>query len=369
MRGFSVLFFLVACAFLPSFSIVIAQDFDIEVSTLSFESVSDPLILSRNGNSIVGRSNSGALTLMRNSFQFDQTSVALPESIASGRVMAVSYYGAVYSVTKSELGCFLTVYTQFDTIIGPVLISSNPSCEVVSGSANVTDRFVFSVVEGERTQLFLYFDGKLEVVWDSSLYLGTNVNFEGVTLEGFAMNDLNTVVFTVSGVVKGKRTFESFFWVPARGVSVLKFPRAAGTRPVIRDVNNKNKYLVSAPGGTAVFDSSKKRITLHKTKATRLTYNSSPFSATTLYSIDGNKVLASCFATGALANTKVQFGAINDEREILLISSTPVSVKVAKIIPFALNGYPKCSVARRTKRTSVAMVAATLPDLSAHLHT
>jgi hypothetical protein len=185
----------------------------------------------------------------------------------------------------------------------------------------------------------------LETLWDSSLHSDASGK-----LEGFALNDLNTIGFTTSTLVRGRRQFSSFFWVPARGVNQITLPRTVSTRSIVRDVNNKNKYLFATPRGVAVFDPAKRKTVSYSFFANRLTSNGSPYTLATVFSTDGTRTVASCFATGDLAGNKVEFVSVNDERELLLVGRSLSGLKVAKVIPYTVKGYPSCTRSRGSKR-------------------
>lgn len=321
-------------------SSAVAQSYDTEVSAASFRAKGD-FVFSRNGNSFVATDSTGVRRVVRNSFQFDEESVVIPDAIAAKRIVAVSYYGSVYAVSEGELGCSLTVFTQHSTVLPDVTLSTEAGCKITGASANVADRVILAIQTASTTKLVLFLNGSSETLWDAE-----RSGLVSPRLESFTINDLNTAPFTVSHVVRGRRQFASFFWVPAGGVSALTFPRNAGPRPIVRDANNKNKYLITVPSGVAVFDPSKRRIVVSKVSANRLTSNGTPFNASTIFSPGITRTVAGCFAVGGLSGFKVQFAAINDERELLLLGTSPSSSKVAKVIPFTENGYPRCTTTR-----------------------
>jgi hypothetical protein len=321
-----------------------AQDYETEVKTTTYKNSASTLF-SKNGNSYVLQDLSGKWQVIRNAFQFDESIHPLPDAFSDATLLAISYYGTVFGVKNSTQGCELLIFTSRDQLLPTVPVSSDPSCSITSGASNVTDVFVFQISDSTSSRLLLFRGGTLETLWDSSLH--TDVSGK---LEGFAVNDLNTIGFTTSTLQRGKRQFSSFFWVPARGVNPIVLPRTASNRPIVRDVNNKNKYLLATPRGVSVFDPAKKRAVSYPFSANRLTSNGSPYTAATVFSTDGTRILASCFATGGLAGNKVEFASVNDERELLLVGKSPVGLKVAKVIPYTVKGYPRCTKARTTRR-------------------
>ena len=320
-----------------------AQDYETEVKTTTFKN-STSTLFSKNGNSYVLQDVSGKWQVVRNAFQFDESVHPLPDAFSDTTLLAISYYGTVFGVRKSALGCELLVFTSKDELLPSVSISQDPECRIISGASNVTDVFVFQLTDSISSRLLLFRVGTIETLWDSSLQPDSPAR-----LEGFAINDLNTIGFTVSTLQGGKRQFSSFFWVPARGVNPIVLPRTASTRPIVRDVNNKNKYLLATPRGVAVFDPAKRRVVSYPFSAQRLTSNGSPYTAATVFSTDGTRIMASCFATGGLAGNKVELASVNDERELLLVGRSTSGLKVAKVIPYTVKGYPRCTKARATR--------------------
>lgn len=321
-----------------------AQDYETEVKTTTFKNTTSTLF-SKNGNSYVLQDFSGKWQIVRNAFQFDESTHALPDTFSDATLLAISYYGTVFGVKKSEQGCELLVFTSKDLLLPPTLVSQDAECSIISGASNVTDVFVFQIKDSTSSRLLLFRGGTLETLWDSNPFMDV-----AGKLEGFAVNDLNTIGFTVSTLQKGKRQYSSYFWVPARGVNPIVLPRSATTRPIVRDVNNKNKYLLATPRGVAVFDPAKKRVVSYTFSANRLSSNGSPYTASTVFSTDGTRTVASCFATGELSGHKVEFASVNDERELLLLGKSPSGIKVGKVIPYTVKGYPRCTRARTTRR-------------------
>lgn len=332
----------ITTSFLPLCS-ANAQDYDTEIAAKSFKSGS-PAIFSKNGNSYAIKDATGQWQVVRNAFQFDETIHPLPIQFLDTQILAVSYYGSAFGFRKNDEGCSIVVYTAKDQLLGPFLVSPVKDCSIPSGAANVTEVLAFAVHTDSASRLLLLRAGAIEEVWNSSTHVGNTPK-----LEGFALNDLNTVGFTISTLQKGRKQFSSSFWVPARGVNPLILPKAASKRAIIKDVNNRNTYLLSTQGGVAVYDPAKKRVSQLRASASRLTSNGSPFTSSTLFSTDGTRTVASCFSTGGLSGHKVEFAAINDERELMLLGTAPAGVKIAKVIPFTVKGYPKCTVKRSVK--------------------
>lgn len=340
-KSFFAILFLVSVAGASS---LFAQSYDTEVSTVSYRPKSE-FIFSRNGNSFVATDASGVRRVVRNSFQFDEESVVIPDSVALKRIVAVSYYGAVYAVSEGDNGCGVTVFTQQSTVSPEVLLSSEAGCVVTGARANVADRLLVAIRTPTTTRLVLFLNGQVETLWDAA-----DSGLVSPRLESFTINDLNTAPFTISHSVRGARQFSSFFWVPVRGTSPLVFPKSAGKRPVVRDANNKNKYLITVPKGVGVFDPAKRRVVISKVAANRLTSNGTPFNATSIFPTNAARTVAGCFAVGALSGFKVQFAAITDERELVLLGTSPSANRVAKVIPFTVNGYPQCTQRRTAPR-------------------
>ncbi len=295
---------------------------------------SSPLILSRNGNSVVGTSPLGGLMLIRNAFQVDQEEVPLPQQFTSARVLAVSYYGTVFVALQGTGRCEVFSFNQIGQV-EPLPIPSADKCSVFAGASNVADRLLVAVDDGGVTKLFVSTAKESLLLWDNSAD-------NSARLESYAMNDLNTVVFTVSSQGGSKRLFLSSYWVPGAGVRELILPSAVGSRSIVLDVSNKNKYLVTLPKGLGVFDPAKRKLTRTAKLAQRLTSNGSVFSSTQLFSTDGTTTRVSCFARGPLNGLKLQFGAVNDERELVLIARGKGSTLLSKVIPFTVKGYPGC---------------------------
>ena len=311
------------------------KDYDTEIAAKTFKSGS-PAIFSKNGNSYAIKDATGQWQVVRNAFQFDETVHPLPTEFLDSQVLAVSYYGSAFGFRKNEEGCSIIAYTAKDELLGPFLVSDSKECHIPSGAANVTEVLAFPVHDDTSSHLLLLRTGAIESIWNSSTQAGSSS-----TLEGFALNDLNTVGFTISTLSKGRKQFSSSFWVPARGVNPIMLPKTLNKRAIIKDVNNKNTYLLSTQGGVAVYDPAKRRVSQFKVSASRLTSNGSPFTTSTLFSTDGTKTVASCFSTGGLSGHKLEFAAINDERELMLLGTAPTGVKIAKVIPFTVKGVSK----------------------------
>jgi hypothetical protein len=292
------------------------------------------LILSRNGNSVVGTSTAGGLTVIRNAFQIDQEQVALPEQFTTARILAVSYYGTVFAASQGTTRCEVFFFNKRGAVEA-VPFESSSDCKVLDGASNVVDRLLFAVQDGGITKLFALVGKELLPLWDNS-------SDRGARLESYAINDLNTIVFTVSTQAGSKRVFRSLYWVPGAGVRALVLPRAVGSRAVVLDVSNKNQYLLTLRKGIGVFDPAKRKLTPTTKLAERLTSNGSVFSSTQLFSTDGRSTRVSCFARGALSGFKLQFGAINDERELVLVARGKGSASLSKVIPLTVKGYPGC---------------------------
>lgn len=309
------------------------------VSSLVLSNLVTP-VFSRNGNSIYGALADGSPVVIRNAFQFDEEMIKLPVEFSPATVLAVSYYGGVYAWRAKENSCEVFEFTPQNTIRNIATHSDVNGCAVTRGAANVVERFVYSVQLGTTLQLQLAFGDSVETIWSSEGLAGLP------RLESFALNDLNTAVYTVSRTNAGKRILETFYWVPGHRSRVLALPKTAGATVTARDVNNKNQYLLTLKSGSAVFDPAKKKFTKTSASSLRLTANGAPFNSTTLSPIGQPSVQAACFASGALRGAKVQFGAINDERELILLTRLKGKTGLAKVIPFSVQGFPGCPKGR-----------------------